>query len=51
MAVLGADKQSLLSEKNKRGWPGIPQLHTADNPRNCEEEPQNIYSNDTSVRQ
>ena len=29
----------------------IPQSHTADQPSHCEEEPQNIYSNNTSVRQ
>ena len=29
----------------------IPQSHTADLPRHHEEEPQNIYSNNTSVRQ
>ena len=29
----------------------IPQLHTADNPRYREEEPQNIYSSKTSERQ
>ena len=30
----------------------IPQLHTADQPTaGCQEEPQNIYSNNTFVRQ
>ena len=29
----------------------IPQSHTANDPRHRVEEPQNIYSNNTSVRQ